>query len=210
MSGNDRSPALEQALREAQRLGFLGSRPVPETIAHADAFVRALRHVQGPVLDLGSGGGVPGLVIADRRPDLPLVLLDRRQKRADALERAVRRLGWSDRVQVLCDDAHSVAQSSRWRHTFHGVVARGFGPPDATLRVAADLVAPGGLVVISEPPPHQGDRWADRLPTGWRRTDDGTDGVAVLVAPSTVVPRGTPSGTDDRGRPSTSAVNPSP
>ena len=47
----------------------------------------------GTVVDLGSGGGVPGLVIARARPDLRLVLVDRRAARTDHLPRLVRRLG---------------------------------------------------------------------------------------------------------------------
>ena len=38
------------------------------------------------MVDLGSGGGVPGLVIARARPDLRLVLVDRRAARTDHLD----------------------------------------------------------------------------------------------------------------------------
>ena len=101
--------ALVDALRDAQRLGFLGSRPIPEVIAHARGFVRALRACENDrviesVLDLGSGGGVPGLVIAHDLPAVRVTLLDRRAKRTDALERLVRRLGWQDRITVACTD----------------------------------------------------------------------------------------------------------
>ena len=61
---------LAAALAESQRLGMLGDRPVAEVIEHAGAFVLALAEVTGTVVDLGSGGGVPGLVIARARPDL--------------------------------------------------------------------------------------------------------------------------------------------
>ena len=57
---------LHDALRESQRLGFLGARPIDEVIEHARSFVRGLDAVgsNGSVIDLGAGGGVPGLVIA--------------------------------------------------------------------------------------------------------------------------------------------------
>lgn len=152
------SPAtLVDVLTEAQRLGMLGDRPVPEVVEHARAFVDALEGVAGRVVDLGSGGGVPGLVIAAARPDLELVLVDRRERRADFLRRAVSRLGYGDRVVVRCVDA--VWMGGAEPASFEAAVARGFGPPDMTLRVAAALVRSPGPVVISEPPGEESDRW---------------------------------------------------
>lgn len=149
------SPELLAALADAQRLGMLGDRPVSEVVVHAWAFVEALHERPGPVLDLGSGGGVPGLVIADARPDVELTLLDRRAKRTDFLQRVVSRLGWTDRVRVVTADAGRVEVPT----THDAVVARGFGPAVSTLRTARRFLAPGGLIVLSEPP--GGDRWAD-------------------------------------------------
>ncbi len=152
-------PELVAALDDARRLGFLGSRPIPEVIAHARGFVRALDGFDSvdSILDLGSGGGVPGLVIAHDRPNTKLTLLDRRAKRTDFLERIVRRLGWQDRVTVVCQDVTTFGPDG----SFGGVVARGFGPPEFTLTAAARLVRPGSPIVISEPPNQ--DRWDDQL-----------------------------------------------
>jgi 16S rRNA (guanine527-N7)-methyltransferase len=148
---------LVAALRDSQRLGMLGQRPVPEVIAHAGAFVDALASVRGTVVDLGSGGGVPGLVIARRRPDLRLILVDRRARRTDHLRRLVGRLDLAARVEVLAIDATDLG-SDRPR-TADAVVGRGFGPPATTLRLAAPLLRDGGLLVISEPPTSRPDRW---------------------------------------------------
>ncbi|CAN5395514.1 hypothetical protein BH23ACT3_BH23ACT3_14520 [soil metagenome] len=150
---------LLETLRLAQRFGVLGARPVEQAVAHARAFTRALEPVTGRVFDLGSGGGLPGLVVAVDRPDLQLLLVDRRQKRTDLLERSVVRLGLEGRVTVLCGDAAQL--SGHYPDGFDGVTARGFGPPDVTLRLAESLRAPTGRIVISEPP--TGDRWSPAL-----------------------------------------------
>lgn len=152
-------PALVAVLEDAQRLGFLGSRPISDVIAHARGFVRALDDLgtNYTVLDLGSGGGVPGLVIAHDRSATMVTLLDRRAKRTDFLERVVRRLGWQHRISVVCRDVASFAPTG----LFDAVTARGFGPPERTLTAAAQLVRPGGRVVISEPPNQ--DRWDDEI-----------------------------------------------
>lgn len=172
MSGEP-SQTLVDALLDAQRIGFLGPRPIPEVIAHARGFVRALEacenhRVVESILDLGSGGGVPGLIIAHDLPAVRLTLLDRRAKRTDALERLVRRLGWQDRITVACTDVTTFVPDD----LFDAVVARGFGPPEFTLAHAVRFVRDGGPIVVSEPP--DVDRWDDRLlvELGLRRFDD--------------------------------------
>ena len=154
-------PALVDALGASQRLGMLGDRPIAEVIDHATAFVDALASTAGTVVDLGSGGGVPGLVIARARPDLGMVLVDRRATRTDHLRRLVRRLGLDDRVEVLTAEASDL--STLLPGPVDAVVARGFGSPAETLRRAAPLLAAGGIVVVSEPPTAPDDRWPAEL-----------------------------------------------
>jgi 16S rRNA (guanine527-N7)-methyltransferase len=153
-----------ETLRQAQRFGFLGDRPVEEAAEHAMAFAIAL----GPLaagarlIDLGSGGGLPGLVLADVYPDCSIVLVDRRQKRTDFLARAVSRLGQSH-VEVRCTDVAQIAVAVEGgdEQPFDAVTARGFGPPEPTLRLARRLAADEGSIVISEPP--TGERWNPQL-----------------------------------------------
>ena len=137
-------------------------------IDHSRAFVTALDDLQvdGPILDLGAGGGVPGLVIAHDRPDQAVTLLDRRRTRTDFLARMVRRLGWQDRVDVWNRDAGDLTGDG-----FDAAVARGFGPPRDTLGAALGWVRPDGFVVISEPP--TGDRWAGVVIPGATRLPSG-------------------------------------
>jgi len=103
-------------------------------------------------LDLGSGGGLPGLVLAWRWGDRPAVLLDANLRRSNALERAVAGMDWSDRVAVLRGRAEEVGRQARWRASQPAVVARSFGPPAVVAECASPLLSPGGLLVVSEPP----------------------------------------------------------
>jgi 16S rRNA (guanine527-N7)-methyltransferase len=162
---------LLATLRSAQRWGLLGARPVEEVVEHAREFVRALVELDATsnarvlptsswprsstVVDIGSGGGVPGLIVAHDRPDLAVTLVDRRQKCTDFLERAVAALGLREHVTVRCCDAKALIMAG---DRFDAVTARGFGPPSQTLRAAAHLVRPDGRILISEPP--EGDRWS--------------------------------------------------
>ena len=110
---------------------MLGAAPIAEVIEHSAAFLGALSDVSGTVVDLGSGGGVPGLVIAWMRPDLRLVLVDRRATRTDHLQRLVLRLHVQERVSVL--NADVTALPRLLDHPVDAIVARGFGPPETVL-----------------------------------------------------------------------------
>ena len=156
------SAELHEVLGAAQQAGFLGDRPIVEVVAHARHFVEALSGTDGSIVDLGAGGGVPGLVVAFDRPDLRVTLIDRRTKRTDFLVRMVRRLGWTEGVDVLAAEADHVAATQG--QAFDAAVARGFGPPEVTLRTASGLVRAGGLVIVSEPPTgDSGERWSREL-----------------------------------------------
>jgi len=174
--------ALVEALTMSQRLGMLGSRPVLEVIDQATAFVAALGRLPpgALVVDLGSGGGVPGLVIAWLRPDLEVVLVDRRATRVDHLLRLIRRLGLDDRVSALASDAAAAVRSLS--RPPEALVARGFGAPEALLSTVARAMAVGSILVVSEPPPTAADRWVDELLAAYELVRDPSpdDRAAIL------------------------------
>ncbi|MCB0995571.1 MAG: class I SAM-dependent methyltransferase [Acidimicrobiales bacterium] len=175
---------LLETLRDAQRLGFFGAAPIEQAMAHARQFVDAIAAgpLPGRVVDIGSGGGLPGLVVADVLRSSVVELIDRREKRTDFLERAVRRLGLSH-VRVRCADVAQVARDVERgvAPAADVVTARGFGPPEATLRLASRLLNAGGRIVISEPP--TGERWAPELLDELGLLLERAPGVAVFVRP---------------------------
>jgi tRNA A58 N-methylase Trm61 len=146
---------LVRVLTEVQRRGGIGPVAVPDAVAHARRYVRALGDVEAAaprVVDLGSGGGLPALVIAVDRPSWHLLLVERRTKRADLLRFAVRALGLVDRVDVTDEDVAGLERSSL-AGTVDVVTARSFAPLPVTLASAARLLTVGGWVAVSEPPP---------------------------------------------------------
>ncbi|MEO6654280.1 MAG: RsmG family class I SAM-dependent methyltransferase [Ilumatobacteraceae bacterium] len=171
-----------ETLRTAQRFGFFGSRPIDDAIAHSHQYVTALG-VLGTgtrLIDIGSGGGLPGLVVADAYPMVDVTLLDRREKRTDFLHQAVGRLGWTH-VTVVCADVDDVIAEvgSGACQPFDVVTARGFGPPDVTLRSARNLLTSDGRIVISEPP--SANRWPAALLEDLRVARHQVGGVSVFT-----------------------------
>lgn len=140
---------------------MLGRAPIIDVIEHSAAFLAPLTGVTGTVVDLGSGGGVPGLVIAWMRPDLSIVLVDRRATRTDHLQRLVHRLHRSDHVTVVTTEA--TALPGLLGDRVEAVVARSFGPPAALLRAAGPILADDGIIAVSAPPLGTTDRWPNDL-----------------------------------------------
>lgn len=154
---------VADVLATAQRLGTLGDRPIPEVIDHARQFVAALPSSAHLIIDIGTGAGVPGLVIADDRPDLELVLVDRRETRMDALARGVAALGMTDRVKVMTADVEKLGREPEHHEKYDAVVCRGFGSPEVTAPLARPLLKNGGTLIVSEPPSPNPSRWTSEL-----------------------------------------------
>jgi 16S rRNA (guanine527-N7)-methyltransferase len=80
-------------------------------------------------LDLGTGAGLPGLVIAAIAP-VRVVLVEARKLRADFLRRASEAMGVSDKVEVLCARAEAIPAKS-----YAVISARAFAPLDRLLAI---------------------------------------------------------------------------
>lgn len=162
MSSESSLSRLEQVLGRAQMVGSLGRGSLAAIIEHSRQFLTALPADTERVVDLGSGGGVPGLVIAVEHPELRLVLVERRGTRADELRRSVAALGVGSRVEVWAESAERLVSVVERRGKYFDVAtSRGFGPPGHTLHMGARLVRPGGRIVVSEPPAPDPARWLD-------------------------------------------------
>ncbi len=85
---------LEQWNRKVNLTGLRGREEIMRDL-FAESFVAAplLAEQDGPLLDVGSGAGFPGLALKIYRPELTVYLLEPRRKRASFLETVRRRLG---------------------------------------------------------------------------------------------------------------------
>lgn len=151
--------ALLHALALIQERGAIGEASLERAVAHADHYAARIPRDAIHAVDLGSGGGLPGLVIAVRCPWLHLTLVERRTKRADLLRRAVSGLDLSERVVVVGDDVKKVADARPG--SFDVVSARSFAAPLITLRWASALLRSGGVLLVSEPPDDDPLRWPE-------------------------------------------------
>jgi 16S rRNA (guanine527-N7)-methyltransferase len=171
--GADSPTTVASTLEEAQRAGFLGPGPVEPHLRHAEGFALIARRlldearpaqattaqgttaqatVPARLLDLGSGGGLPGLVVAEVLGDVSVVLLDANSRRTGFLGGALIRLGLAPRVSVTHARAELAGRDPLLRGAFDAVVVRSFGPPAVVAECAAPFLRPGGWLIVSEPP----------------------------------------------------------
>jgi len=157
--GRTAQVVLQDVLLDAQRLGFLGPGPVAEHVTHARRLLAVLPD-HGRSVDLGTGGGVPGLVLALLTPGLQWTLVESQRRRSAWLHEAVQRLSLQDRVEVLAERAELVGRGPL-RGVAAVVTARSFAAPGITAECAAPLLAVGGHLWVAEPPEPVPGRWPE-------------------------------------------------
>ena len=98
-----------------------------------------------PVVDLGSGAGLPGIPAAIAWPSMRIILLEPRAKRALFLENAVAHLALRN-VTVVQKTAQAAVRSGQAGRA-GTVLVRALAAPDKTLTVALSLLRPGGMAI---------------------------------------------------------------
>lgn len=143
---------LSEVLETARERGFLGPGPVADQLRHAERLAALLDPPSGPWLDLGSGGGLPGLVLLLAWPTTRGTLLDAGTRRTAFLQEALDRLGLTDRATVVTARAEEAARAPAHRGQYALVAARSFGAPAVTAECAVAFLQEGGVLAVSEPP----------------------------------------------------------
>lgn len=119
-----------------------------------------------PLLDIGSGPGVPGLILRLARPDLRLTLIEANRRRANFLRHVVRTLGLFD-VTIHHARAEALAGEPALARSFRVVTLRAVAKVERALSLARPFVAPTGRIIL--PLPHKGVTGG--LPGAVRRVD---------------------------------------
>jgi len=158
------APVVLDVLSDAQDQGFIGPGPLEPHVVHALGFADALTRVRGGppaaddhVVDLGAGGGLPGLVLAYTWPGVRLSLVEGSARRGAFLEEAVRRCRLEAHVDVVVKRAELAGRDPELRGRCSLVVSRAFGNPGETAECASPFLDLGGLVIVSEPPEARGE-----------------------------------------------------
>lgn len=99
------------------------------------------------VIDIGTGGGFPGIPVAIARPDWQVTLLDSTRKKVAFLHQLILDLGLEN-VETVCDRAEGAGQNVHHRETYDLALIRAVGPAAVCAEYALPLVKLGGLAVL--------------------------------------------------------------
>jgi 16S rRNA (guanine527-N7)-methyltransferase len=129
--------------------GAIAVRHVIDSLAAVNVLAR--RRVGGAqiraFLDLGSGGGYPGIPLAAALPVERVALVDSVGKKAAFLATAVAATGLGSRVEVASQRAEELARDPRHRERWQAITARAVGGLDELAELAFPLLLPGGVLV---------------------------------------------------------------
>ncbi len=162
--------AVEAAWSRARSDGALGSASIKDLWEHTAGYTSAVCFTFGldarsaalRIVDVGSGVGIPGVLLAAQLPLSKVVSLDASERRGDSARRAAGALFLQSRVSVVHGRAEDMARAAGWRQGFDVAVARLLGDPAESAELLAPFVRDCGLVVVSA---------AQRQLSGWLEAD---------------------------------------
>ena len=101
------------------------------------------------IVDVGSGGGLPGLALKLVRSELEMTLIDSDQDKAAFLVQAAARFQLRD-VEVVGRPAEDVGRDPRYREAFDCAVARALAPMAVLVELCLPLVRVGGRLLAQK------------------------------------------------------------
>lgn len=132
--------------RRGEELGLIGPLELPRLWTRHilnSAVLAPLLEAQGRVADVGSGAGLPGLVLAIARPDVHLTLIEPMERRVDWLTSEAARLGLTN-VDVVRARAEDVADEI----VVDQVTARAVSALSKLIPLTVPLVRSGGQLIL--------------------------------------------------------------
>jgi 16S rRNA (guanine527-N7)-methyltransferase len=110
------------------------------------------------LIDVGTGGGFPGLAIAIALPEAQLTLVDSVGRKVEAVRSMAASLGLADRVQLRCERVERTGRSRDCRGRFDWAMARAVAAAPVVAEYLVPLLAPQGRALLYRGRWEPGDR----------------------------------------------------
>ena len=157
------SEQLQQLLQLQEELRSWNSRVNLTRLVEGDDFwiaqvfdslwpLRQLLHeqAQAPLrcIDVGTGGGFPGLAVAIALPQAQLTLVDSVGRKTQAVQAMAAALGLADRVQLRCERVELTGRHGQCRGQFDLAMARAVAAAPVVAEYLVPLLKPGGQALL--------------------------------------------------------------
>jgi 16S rRNA (guanine527-N7)-methyltransferase len=129
------------------------TKPEDVAIKHFLDAIAPLVHipVHGRLLDIGTGGGFPGLPVKVMRPELSMTLIDGVRKKVNFVKHVIRLLELED-TWALQTRAEELGRDKAYKDGFETIVCRALADLDALLSLAAPLLSRRGRIIAYQGP----------------------------------------------------------
>ncbi len=149
---------VEELGRWSRVSRLTGYRSEAERVVHlvldSLLFLLVIPEPAAPLLDIGSGPGVPGLVLKLARPAWPVTLVEASRRRAHFMRQVVRRLGLTG-AEIREGRAETLASEPGMAGAFRTVTMRAVAPLPAAIHLARPFLDPAGYAVVALGPADQ-------------------------------------------------------
>ena len=99
-------------------------------------------------IDVGTGGGFPGLAVAIALPQAQLTLVDSVGRKTQAVQGMAAALGLAERVQLRCERVEITGRHGHCRGQFHLAMARAVAAAPVVAEYLVPLLQPGGKALL--------------------------------------------------------------
>jgi 16S rRNA (guanine527-N7)-methyltransferase len=135
----------ELVLEANRRFNLTGAKTPQEFVAHLRDSLTVVPYVRAPYVDVGSGAGLPAIVVAIARGE-HVTMIEATAKKARFLERALAELELSG--AVIAQRAESAAREERLRDRFASGTARAVAAAPTVAELLLPFVASGGIAIL--------------------------------------------------------------
>lgn len=98
------------------------------------------------LLDLGTGGGFPGIVIKLYKPNLNVTLVDSVSKKINVVKDIISQLNL-EKIRAVASRAEDLGKSNLYKNSFDYITARSVAPLEELVKWCADLIKPGATLI---------------------------------------------------------------
>jgi 16S rRNA (guanine527-N7)-methyltransferase len=142
----------EITLSDSKKLNLVSRRDVEKTVDSLIAESILPLGWEGwrfasPLLDIGSGAGIPGIPLRIAKPDLCVILLDSNHRKSLFLKKVVMMLSLNG-VEVVNERAEKVVGDVLYSGHFNTVVSRATAPLTDLVKWGMELLKPGGELIV--------------------------------------------------------------